>query len=228
TLDDAPPLQAGDRLTRERFLRIWKQHPEIKFAELIGGVVYMPSPLTRQYGVTDNGVSGWLWYYQVHTQGTEGGSNATTLMDDDEAPQPGDYLRILPEHGGQSGNQGKYVFGSPELIAEVSVSSASYDLNQKLELYERAGVQEYIAILLHEKEIRWHRLTNAGFNLLAPSAGTIWKSRVFPGLWLDGEAMLAADAATVLAVLQQGLQTPEHAAFVKKLARKRTRSEHEA
>ncbi|MBI1831754.1 MAG: Uma2 family endonuclease [Planctomycetes bacterium] len=222
TLDAAPPLQAGDRLTRDRFLSIWEQHPEIKFAELIGGVVYMPSPLTRQHGTTDNRAAGWLWVYHAHTPGTEAGSNTTTLMEDDEAPQPDDYLRILPEYGGQSGNEGKYVAGSPELIAEVCVSSASYDLNQKRDLYARAGVQEYIAVLLHEQEIRWHRLTSSGYKLLASGTGMIWKSKVFPGLWLDGQAMLDDDAARVFAVLQQGLQTPEHAAFVKKLAKKRT------
>lgn len=60
---DVPPLEPGDRLTRDEFLRIWEMHPEIKFAELIGGIVSMPSPLTREHGVVDYNVSGWLWYY---------------------------------------------------------------------------------------------------------------------------------------------------------------------
>ena len=218
---DAPPLQPGDRLTRAEFLRTWERHPEIKFAELIGGIVYMPSPRSRQHGVIDCLVSGWLCVYQASTPGTEGANNATTLLDDDETPQPDNYLRILPEYGGQSGNQGKFVSGGPELIAEIRVSSASYDLNQKLELYERAGVQEYIVVLMHEGEIRWHRLSRNGYRLTAPDAKLIWKSRVFPGLWLDGQAMLTADAAKVLATLQKGLRSAEHAAFVKKLARRR-------
>lgn len=221
TLADPPPLQPGDNLTRAEFLRIWEQHPEIKFAELLGGVVYMPSPLTRQHGTTDNRAAGWLWVYHAHTPGTESGCNATTLMADDETPQPDDYLRILPEHGGQSGNEGKYVSGSPELIAEICVSSATYDLNQKLGLYERANVQEYLAILIQEQEIRWHRLTSKGYKLLAPAEKMIWKSKIFPGLWLDGKAMLDGDAAKVLAVLQKGLKSPEHAAFVRKLAKKK-------
>lgn len=220
-LADPPTLQPGDHLTRAEFLRIWEQHPEIKFAELIGGIVYMPSPLTRQHGMADRHTSGWLWVYQAQTPGTEGGNNATTMMEGEQTPQPDDYLRILPEYGGRSRNQGKYVSGGPELLAEICASSASYDLHEKLDLYEREGVLEYVAILMREQEIRWHRLTAKGYKLLAPTKAGIWKSRVFPGLWLDGKAMLAGDAAQVLAVLQKGLQSPEHAAFVKKLAKKK-------
>lgn len=218
---DIPTLQPGDHLTRAEFLRIWELHPEIKFAELLGGIVYMPSPLSRQHGVTDYDVGGWLWMYHAHTPGTEGGCNVTTMMQGDETPQPDDYLRILPEYGGRSRNEGKYVGGGAELLAEICVSSASYDLHEKLELYEREGVLEYVAILMREQEIRWHRLTTKGYKLLAPDEKLIWKSRVFPGLWLDGKAMLAGDAAQVLAVLQKGLRSPEHAAFVKKLAKKK-------
>ena len=216
---DAPPLQPGDTLTRDEFLRRWEQHPEIKFAELIGGVVYMPSPLSRLHGVSDRLVSGWLFCYNVATPGTETGSNVTTLMGDD-SPQPDGYLRILPECGGSSRDEGLYVGGAAELLAEVCVSSASYDLHQKLELYQRAGVPEYLAVLMREKEIRWHRLTKTGYQLLKPQAG-VWKSRVFPGLWLDGAALLANDSAKVLATLQEGLRSTQHAAFVKKLAKRK-------
>ena len=221
TATEAPPLQAGDKLTRAEFMSRWEEHPEIKFAELIGGVVYMPSPISRQYGVTDCQIGGWLGVYHAHTPGTEGGRNPTTLMLNEETPQPDNYLRVLSEYGGQSGNEGDYVSGAPELIAEISVSSASYDLNQKKDLYEQAGVREFVTILMYEQEIRWHRLTTKGYRRMAPSTDKVWKSRVFPGLWLDGQAMLANDAAKVLATLQRGLQSPDHAAFVKKLARKK-------
>ena len=217
----APPLCAGDKLTRDEFLRRWEQHPEIKFAELIGGIVYMPSPLTRQHGVTDNRAATWLGEYQAHTPGTEAGSNATTFMEGDETPQPDEYLRVLPEYGGQSRNDGKFVGGAPDFLVEVSVSSSSIDLNQKRELYEHEGVREYLAVLMYEQQIRWHRLGKLGFMLVKPDANMVWKSKVFPGLWLDGNAVLTHDSAKVLVTLQQGLQSPEHAAFVKKLAKKK-------
>lgn len=214
----APPLRAGDMLTRAEFLRRWKQHPEIKYAELIGGIVYMPSPLTRKHGVTDNSAALWLATYRSYTPGTESGTNATTLMEGDAAPQPDEYLRILPECGGQSTNEGEYVGGSPELVSETCVSSASYDLNQKLDLFEEMGVLEVVAFLMHEQEVRWHCLGANGYERMTPIKGT-WKSKVFPGLWLDGNAMLANDGAKILATLNKGLRSAEHAAFVKKLAR---------
>jgi hypothetical protein len=42
-------------------------------------------------------------------------------------------------------------------------------------------------------------------------------SRVFPGLWLQRAALLAGDMATVLAVVQQGVGTPQHTAFIQRL-----------
>src|SRR5260221_13246202 len=129
------PLQAGDMLTRAEFLRRWEEHPEIKFAELIGGVVYMPSPLTRLHGVTDNLAGAWLCVYHAHTPGTEAGSSATTMMEGDETPHPDEYLLILPEYGGRSGNDCKDLSGSPEMLTQSSVSNASIDLNHKFDLY---------------------------------------------------------------------------------------------
>jgi hypothetical protein len=39
-----PPLRDGDRLTRDEFLRRWDAMPDVKWTELIDGVVHMPSP----------------------------------------------------------------------------------------------------------------------------------------------------------------------------------------
>jgi Uma2 family endonuclease len=218
---NAPPLAAGDKLTRAEFLRRWELHPEIKRAELIGGRVYMSSPLSLAHAEMDCPVGGLIWYYGAHTPGTKAGSNATLLMRKD-APQPDDYLRILPECGGRSSPSGKFLKGAPELIAEVSLSSAAYDLHEKLKLYEKAGVQEYIAVLVYEREVRWHHLTARGYELLSPHADGIHRSVVFPGFWLDAKALLGDDMTRVLAVLQEGLQSREHTDFVAKLAAKRS------
>src|SRR5690349_13273434 len=139
-----PLLFEGLKLTREEFLRRWEAHPEIKKAELIGGVVYMPSPLSVDHGERDSDVGFWLGYYEAFTAGTRAGTNATTMMLED-SPQPDEYLRLLPEFGGQAWVEGKYLHGAPELIAEVCRSSKAYDLSDKFELYLQAGVQEYVA-----------------------------------------------------------------------------------
>ena len=213
-----PPLAAGDRLTREEFLRRWEAHPEIKNAELIGGIVYMSSPVTVEHGETEFDVGGWLSVYKAATPGTTGAHNTTSFILD-ETPQPDLYLRILPEHGGRSWVEGKYLHGVPELLTEVCRSSAAYDLHVKLDLYQTAQVPEYLAILLYEQEIRWHMLDDGVYQLIPPGSDGIWRSRVFPGLWLDGKALLAGDMRQILAVLQQGIQSREHQEFVDKLAK---------
>ena len=221
-IDTSPALATGDTLTRDEFLQRWDEAPGIKFAELIGGVVYMPSPLSRDHGRTDHHVSNWLGHYGASTPGIDGGNNATTLIGDD-APQPDVHLRILPEYGGATWLEGVYLAGPPELIVEICASSTSYDLHKKYDLYEEAGVQEYVAVLIHEKEIRWHRLGKKGYQRMAVGKDGLWKSKVFPGLWLDGASLLAGDLPKVLAALQRGLDSTEHVDFVKKLAKKKAK-----
>ena len=217
------PLSTGDKLSREEFLRLWHAHPEIKRAELIGGMVFMPSPLSVTHGDKDFQVAGWMLHYNAHTPGTAGGTNTTTFILDD-SPQPEINLRILPEFGGGSWIEQGYLAGVPEMFTEICVSSAEYDLHEKLDLYRAAKIPEYLAILVKEREIRWHILENGVYRLLPPDPDGIHRSRVFPGLWLDGAALLAGDMARVLAKLDDGLRSPEHQAFVANLARRRQAS----
>jgi hypothetical protein len=48
-----------------------------------------------------------------------------------------------------------------------------------------------------------------------------WRSRQFPGLWLDSGALFGRNAIQLLATLDQGLATQEHQDFIAKLARSR-------
>jgi hypothetical protein len=219
----APPLEPGDKLTRDQFLARWELHPEIKRAELIGGIVYMPSPVFLDHGDIENDVGAWVGVYKAATPGTAAGHNTTTFLLDDTL-QPDLNLRILPEYGGGSRVDGKYLAGPVEFLAEICRSSASYDLHVKLDLYQAAGISEYLAILVYEQEIRWHILRDGKYHLLPPGPDGIHRSLVFPGLWLDGTAMLARNLKQVLATLQQGLDSPEHQAFVAHLAGRRNNS----
>lgn len=216
-----PELVAGDFLTRDEFLRRWEAMPHIKCAELIQGVVYMPSPVSVQHGDTEHHVGTWLGVYEAATPGCRGSHNATWLMGEEDSPQPDTSLRILPEYGGQSRVQGRYASGAPEFLAEVCLSSTAYDLNQKLALYEEAGVQEYLAVLMREREVRWHRRSGDRFEGVPAPADGVYRSAAFPGLWLDAPALLAGDLARVLAVLHDGVNSPEHRAFVEQLAQRR-------
>ena len=215
-----PPLVAGDKLTREEFLRRWEAHPEIKNAELLGGIVFMPSPLSLEHAETDGDVGGWLFSYKVATPGTACGHSATSFLLGDTA-QPDVHLRIRPEYGGSSRVEGKYLGGVPELLTEICRSSASYDLHVKLDLYQAAGIPEYLAILLFEREIRWHVLVNGRYQLLPADADGLWRSRTFPGLWLDGQALLAGNLQQVLSRLHDGLHSPEHKQFAAMLTERK-------
>ncbi|MEX2175507.1 MAG: Uma2 family endonuclease [Pirellulaceae bacterium] len=213
-----PPLVAGDRLTRDEFQRRYAAMPDVKKAELIEGVVYMASPVSNDdHAAPHAALMMWLGVYWAMTPGVQAGDNGTLHLDLDNDPQPDGYLRILPEFGGRSKTVDGYVEGSPELIAEVAASSVSYDLHDKLNAYRRNGVQEYVVWRVWDKAIDWLVLRGGRyFPLQADSAGH-YQSEVFPGLWLDPAALLRGDLARVLAVLQEGLASPEHSAFVGKL-----------
>lgn len=217
---DAPPLEPGDKLTRQQFLARWELHPEIKRAELIGGIVFMPSPVSLDHGDMENDVGAWVGVYKAATPGTAAGHSTTTFLRDDTL-QPDLNLRILPEYGGGSRVEEKYLAGRAEFLTEICRSSASYDLHVKLDLYQAAAIPEYLAILGYEQEIRWHILKDGRYQRLLPGPDGIHRSLVFPGLWLDGTALLARNLKQVLATLQQGLDSPEHQAFVANLAERR-------
>ena len=216
----SPTLDNGDNLTRTEFIRIWEQLPHIKRAELIGGIVYMPSPTSTDHGDMDINIASFMGFYKAMTPGVTGGSNTTTYLLDDCA-QPDVNLRIIPEYGGRSFVEDKYLAGSPEMLTEVCNTTEAIDLHQKLELYEQAGIQEYLVVVVKRKQIHWHRLVKGKYRLIAADAQGIFRSRVFPGLWLDSHALFRGDGVQVFATLQQGIASDEHQKFVAELAKRK-------
>ena len=214
-----PPLESGDRLTRPDFERRYQAMPHIKKAELIEGVVYVASPVRMAHGRLHAQILGRLMVYSAATPGVDLADNATVRLDINNEPQPNALLRLEPELGGNSYiSEDDYVEGAPELIAEIAASSASYDLNDKLNAYRRNGVQEYIVWQIYENRLDWFSLKEGKYVNLQPDATGVIRSHIFPGLWLSFTALLNGNLAEVLAVLQQGLQTTEHQAFVKRLS----------
>lgn len=213
-----PPLENGDKLTRHEFERRYHAMPNLKKAELIEGVVYVASPVrAKQHGKPHARIMGWLIAYEAATPGVEALDNTTVLLDTDNEPQPDALLRI--ETGGQSRiNKDDYVEGAPELIVEIAASSASYDLHEKLKVYRRNQVQEYLIWRVYDHQFDWFRLQQGEYIQLQTNADNIICSQIFPGLWLDKIALLGGDLGTVLAVLQQGLAIPEHENFISRLS----------
>jgi Uma2 family endonuclease len=220
-----PVLCAGDRLTRAEFERRYSAMKNGKKAELIEGVVYMPSPVSHDsHGRPHIMLTTWLGSYWYATPGTDAGDNSTLRLDWDNEPQPDAMLRIFPQCGGKTRDEDEYIGGAPELIAEVSASSVSYDLHDKLRVYQRNGVCEYLVWRVSDSAIDWFSLREGRFERLPLSDTGQYHSETFPGLWLDPGALVRLDFAQVMAVLQQGLASPEHAAFVERLQTASARS----
>ena len=215
-------LQNGDHLTRDEFERRYEASPHIHKAELIEGVVYMPSPVIhQQHGKQHFDLISWLGCYVMNTPGVEGGDNSTLKLDLKNVPQPDAFVIIHPGRGGQVQFDEKgYIVGAPELIGEVSASSASYDLHTKLEAYRRNGVKEYIVWRVLQQMIDWFVLIDDQYQRLEPTSQGWYQSRVFPGLWLDAPALIDGQLQKVFQVVQQGVAAPVHREFVEKLALK--------
>ena len=99
----------------------------------------------------------------------------------------------------------------------MAASNVSIALNAKLHVYRRSGVREYLVYRVLDGEVDWFVLREGRYDRLLPGADGVYRSEVFLGLWLDAAALVRGDMAGVLAVLQKGIASPEHAAFVARL-----------
>ena len=212
-----PLLENGDRLSRSEFERRYQAMPNHQKAELIAGIVYVASPLRiTQHGNPHARIMTWLGSYWAVTPGIELGDNSTVQLDQYNEPQPDALLRI--QTGGQSTvNNDGYVEGAPELIVEIAASTVSLDLHQKLEVYQLHQVQEYLVWRVEDEQLDWFQLKQGKYLKLQPDTEGILYSQMFPGLWLDQNALLTGNLAKVLRVLQKGLASGEHQSFVEKL-----------
>jgi Uma2 family endonuclease len=216
---ETPPLNSGDHLSRVEFERRYAAHPEIKKAELIEGVVYVSSPTHYQKHADPHfNIIGWLAVYRAATPGVKGADNATLRLDLENEAQPDAVLRLEPDIGGHSFvSADDFLEGVPELIIEVSASSASYDLHDKRRAYARNSVPEYLVIQTYEKRVDWFVLQEGVYEPLKPDDKGILRSQIFPGLWLQPATLWSGDLAALLAILHEGLASPDHAAFVEQL-----------
>jgi len=221
TAETLPALHAGDHLNRETFHNRYAAMPTKFRAELVQGVVIVASPASCPHGVSHAWILTWLGTYAISTPGTLAFDNTTTIINDVNEYQPDAQLVILPGYGGQGVRVGKYVEGAPQLIVEVAATSEAYDLFEKFEVYQQAGVQEYVVVLIRERQVRWFAAKDGTFQPLSADAAGVMRSVTFPGLWLDTAALFAELPTTLLATLQAGLAEPAHAEFVGLLERQR-------
>ncbi len=218
--ESRPVLEHGDRLTLAEFEKRYEAMPELKKAELIEGVVYMPSPVRhKRHGRPNGDFVGWISFYVALTPGSDYSVNGSIRLSNKSGLQPDAMLRLLPEVGGRSQvDADDYIVGPPELVVEIAASTASYDLHDKKETYRKRGVLEYVIWRVEDRKIDWLYLTEDGqYENIIPNEEGIIESKVFPGLRLNTLAMLAGKQADVFLELQNGLNSSEHKAFVERL-----------
>jgi Uma2 family endonuclease len=217
------PLEPGDHMLRDEFERRYDAMPDGVKCELLDGVVYMPPPASGGFHAEPQfNFVAFLGTYAWSTPGVRGGDNASLRLDMKSMPQPDAYLAIEPSYGGRIRHDEKgIVIGAPDLIGEISASSVSYDLHIKKEIYRRNDVKEYVVWRTKEHAIDWFILRGEQYEPLPMAAG-VYRSELFPGLWLAATALIASDFATVKRALEQGLASPEHGAFVEQLQRQKS------
>lgn len=213
-----PQLENGQLLSRAEFERRYHAMPRLKKAELIEGEVYMGSPVrVHLHGAPHGMLVTIAGVYAASTSQVQMADNATVRLDADNEPQPDVLLRIAPQAGGRSRDtEDDYLEGPPELVIEVAGSSASVDLHKKKHAYQRSGVQEYLVWQVENGRIDWWQLVEGEYQPLGPIDGVL-RSRVFPGLWIDPDALVSGDFAKALAAVNAGVASTEHAEFASKL-----------
>jgi Uma2 family endonuclease len=220
-----PRLEAGDCLDQATFHERYQAMPADFRAELIGGMVLVPSPRSSEHGQYYALIMGWLTNYWGATPGVRAQDNATTILGATSELQPDGALVIDQECGGRTVlSDSGHTLGPPELIVEVASSSESIDLNAKRHDYEHAGVLEYVVLVIRQQAVRWFVLRNGAYQERQAETNGIFTSTVFPGLWLHRDALWQLDVPRVMATLRQGLASPEHAVFVQQLQSRREAS----
>jgi hypothetical protein len=216
-------LQNGDHLDQPTFHRRYEGMAEEFRAELVGGIVFVRGRTTASHGRCHLKLTSWLAAYEVETPGLEALSGVTTILGSTSELEPDGCLLVRAEYGGCTWEDADgYLNGAPEWIGEICAGPESIDLHRKLSDYQRAGVREYVVAALSSQEVSRFISRDGAFRLVPADSDGIFRSEVFPGLWLDPVALLKRDGKRVLAVLNQGLASPEHAAVVAKLAAKRS------
>jgi Uma2 family endonuclease len=211
-------LKEGMLLSRNEF----DQLGEHRGLERLEGRLYLPPAAVRfiDHGEPQAILDTWGMTYRLRTPGVYCGASSTIRLGPDHDPEPDLVLFRDARCGGNVTIDDKgYLHGPPELVVEISASTQAKDLQTKRRIYAEAGIPEYIVWDVQASQLYWFDLVGHEYvRRVAPVDGIV-HSQSFPGLWLDSNCLIAGDYAGVLATLNNGLDSPEHAAFVQKLAK---------
>ncbi|MBI2947442.1 MAG: Uma2 family endonuclease [Verrucomicrobia bacterium] len=217
----AGPLEDGDCLNAKEFLRRCKALLEPAKVELVEGIVQLDALRNSPQSIGPRSViAGCLQRYAAATAGIRFAAQPAVLLDRENVVRPDGVLQILPDYRG--GPDKDCIAGVPELIAEAIFSRGINDLRAKLTAYRRNGVREFIAWRVPESKVEWFQMDKGEYTLNLPGPNNTLSSRVFPGFVLNLTALLTHDQAGLARTLQARLNQPDHTAFVKRLAARRS------
>jgi Uma2 family endonuclease len=216
---EVPLLLNGDHLTVPEFERRYEAMQGDGKAELIEGIVFMVPPVSDDHGNSNSLLAYLLKHYAIATPGVAARVNTSIRLDGKNEYQPDAMLRLdSAKMAGAKAGAGGILEGRPELVVEIALSSASYDLHEKKAAYQRNRIPEYIVWEVMDSRIQWFALKGRDYLPVKARPDGVTPSRVFPGLWLNLPALLAGDERKAFRVVESGLNSAEHKAFVKKLA----------
>jgi Uma2 family endonuclease len=216
---ERPPLRDGDRMSQPEFHRRYEWLTEPTHYELLNGMVHMTPAERLQHGRYNYLIGHVLATYEEHTPGVAGAHNSSLILDECNEPQADLHLRIRPEYQGTSATDADgYVTGPPELVIEIAYSSLQHDLTIKRDVYRQQGVKEYLVVCVEPAEFRWFVWPDGECQLASDS---IFRSAVFPGLWIDSHALFQEETAALIKTVRRGLETPLHAEFVAQMESRR-------
>src|SRR6266511_1388774 len=122
-------LENGDQMTQAEFHLRYQASPDDEKFELVGGTVYMASPMRVLHSDFVIVLAAAFQSFRCATPGIKPLVGATTILGEDSEPQPDLGLALSPEYGGQSRtNKAGYLEGPPELLGEVAYSTRAIDL----------------------------------------------------------------------------------------------------
>ena len=70
-------------------------------------------------------------------------------------------------------------------------------------------------LCIEERRLHWFHFPSG--EEIMPNRQGVRRSQVFPGLWIDEQALLEQNDQRLIEVVQQGLASRAHAAFVRRL-----------
>jgi Uma2 family endonuclease len=179
--------------------------PDGEKADLIDGVIYMPSPDNLQAAR----LFSWLFrllseFVEARDLGEVYPLRVAFRLDDGAAPEP-DIGFLSKRNLGRAYRN--YIEGPPDLAIEiVSPESAQRDYVSKRQLYEKHGVPEYWILDEALKKVLLLRLEATGHYREVQVRKGILRSRVISGFWLKEEWLWQQPRPAVLSAAKKILR----------------------